>query len=115
MPLEHRNSQSAQLVSWLGEKGAPSFVAPKPLMEKATMGCAYLQGPDGKISLICFDTDNGVVHLFVTPSETLLLEGRSAPESMILNNRNAVKWHDEENAYLLMGHDEDQELPAVFL
>lgn len=115
MPLQHRNSQSNQLVSWLGEQGAPSFVAPKPLLEKETMGCAYLEGPDGKISLICFDTDKGVVHLFITPSETLLLEGRSDPRSMILNGRNALKWHDEENAYLLIGHEENQELPEVFL
>jgi len=115
MPLQHRDSQSNQLVSWLGEQGAPSFVAPKPLMEKETMGCAYLEGPDGKVSLICFDTDKGVVHLFVTPSETLLLQGRSDPRSMILKGRNALKWHDEENAYLLIGHEEDQELPEVFL
>jgi hypothetical protein len=114
-PLQHRNSQSTQLVYWLGEQGAPSFSAPQPLMAKATMGCAYLEGPDGKISLICFDTDSGVIHLFVTPSKTLQLEGRSSPKAMILNDRNALKWHDEKNAYLLIGHEENQQLPEVFL
>lgn len=115
MPLQVRDTDNTRLVSWLNEQGAGSFVTPQGLIDKETMGCAYLDGPDGKIALICFKTENGVVHLFVTSSESLDLVGRSPKKPLMVNGRQAMEWHDEANAYLLLSHDKDQALPEVFL
>lgn len=115
MPLENRDSDSRQLVGWLADRGAEPFSAPLTLMEKETMGCAYIDGPHGKISLLCFDTEKGTVHLFVTSSKDLQLDGVSAPKATVVNDRNALKWHDEENAYFLIHHEKDRDLPEVFL
>jgi hypothetical protein len=115
MPLQVRDNDNTRLVSWLNEQGADAFVTPPGLSGKETMGCAYLDGPDGKIALICFKTENGIVHLFVTSSESLDLVGRSPGKPLLVNGRHAMEWHDEANAYLLLTHDKDQALPEVFL
>ena len=115
MPLQHRQNGSTHLISWLEDQGASSFQPPSALLQKETMGCAYLDGPNGKVSLICFNTDTGTVHLFVTSAQSLHLEGKTTPQRSMVNERQALKWHDEENAYLLMSHDKDQDLPEVFL
>ncbi|MDF3129504.1 hypothetical protein P0Y35_09890 [Kiritimatiellaeota bacterium B1221] len=115
LPLQYRENGSAQLVSWLEDQGARPFTAPSELLTKDTMGCAYLDGPNGKVSLICFHSDQGTMHLFVTAAESVELEGVDAPKKAMVNDRQAVKWHDEKNAYLLIAHDKEQALPEVFL
>lgn len=115
LPLQVRESNHSQLVAWLNDQGAGRIETPPALSAKETLGCAYLDGPDGKIALICFKTENGVVHLFVTSAESLELRGRSPRQGLTVNGRQAQVWHDEVNAYLLMTHDIDQALPEVFL
>ena len=115
MPLQYRQNGSTHLISWLEDQGASSFQPPSALLQKETMGCAYLDGPNGKVSLICFNTDTGIVHLFVTSSRSLEFQGAAVPRRTLINEREAVKWNDADNAYLLIAHEKDQELPDVFL
>ncbi len=115
LPLQYRENGSTQLVSWLEGQGAQPFSAPPKLLGEDTMGCAYLDGPNGKVSVICFNSDEGTVHLFVTTSASVKLKGVASPEKALVNERKAIKWHDEENAYLLIAHDKEQNLPEVFL
>lgn len=115
LPLRVRDTDNTRLVSWLGEQGADSFEMPTGLTDRETMGCAYLDGPTGKISFICFKVDSGMVHLFITAAEDLKLKGRSDPQALQVNGRQAMEWHDEVNAYLLLNHEKDQQLPEVFL
>ncbi|WFB36906.1 hypothetical protein P3T73_03910 [Kiritimatiellota bacterium B12222] len=115
MPLENRARSTTQLVSWLADRGAGPIEMPSSLAERDGMGCAYLDGPQGKVSLICFNTENGMVHLFVSDAEALQMSGTKAPQKMMVNDREAMEWHDEANAYLLITHEKDQKLPEVFL
>lgn len=115
LPLQHRNSQSTQLVSWLREQGAVHYEPPASLLEMKGVGCGVVEGPSGKISVICFDTEQGVAHLFVTCAKSLNLEKSSPFRRLKLHHREAMQWNDEENAYLFIAHDREQPLPPVFL
>lgn len=115
LPLQYRENSNTQLVSWLENHGAEPFRTPAGLVNKDTMGCAYLDGPNGKVSLICFKTEKGTVHLFVTSVENLDLKVETPPRKALVNDRQALEWNDRQNAYLLITHDKGQELPEVFL
>ncbi len=67
MPLEFRHADSARVLDWLKERGAP--VSPA-LASKITAipaaGCRIFEMPDGgKVSLICLQIDRELVHVFV--------------------------------------------------
>ncbi len=115
MPLQHRNSQSTQLVSWLQEQGAGHYEPPTSLMEMKGIGCGMMDGPAGTISVICFDTEQGVAHLFVTCAKSLTLEASSPPKRLKLYHREALQWNDDSNAYLFIAHEPEQPLPEIFL
>jgi hypothetical protein len=115
LPLQHRNPQSAQLVSWLQEQGAVHYEPPMALLDMKGVGCGMMEGPAGKVSVICFDTEQGVAHLFVTCAKSLTLDKSNPPKRLILHHREALQWNDEENAYLFIAHEPEQPLPEVFL
>lgn len=115
LPLQHRDAQSTQLVSWLREQGAVHYEPPTSLLELKGLGCGVMEGPAGKVSVICFDTEQGVAHLFVTCAKSLTLDKSSPPKRLKLHHREALQWNDEENAYLFIAHDPEQPLPEIFL
>jgi hypothetical protein len=115
IPLQHRDSHATQLVSWLEENGARQYTPPTAFMGMSGVGCGMLDGPSGKISVICFDTENGKVHLFVTCAKSLNMQESSPPKRLKLHKREAMQWNDKENAYLFIAHDPEQPLPEIFL
>jgi|GEM_PF-1338791 len=115
IPLQERDPDASQLIAWLREQGASPLNVPADLANNETLGCAYFDGPHGKISLLCFGADEQVVHLFITPSRTLNLSAARSPRAFELRNRAAVQWNDTENAYLLIAHNPNTPLPERFL
>ena len=67
MPLEYEHSDSARVLNWLEERGAPVSAS---LASKITTipaaGCRIFKMPDGgTVSLICLKVDRELVHVFV--------------------------------------------------
>lgn len=112
--LDFERNSTNELLTWLREHDAPiGEDIDERLADVPTMGCKIYDFQGRQVSLICFQSeDHGMVHLFVTntsgfnPDEV----DKCCEEAKALSNRNTVSWHDEENAYILIAHDADQEL-----
>lgn len=115
LPLQERDPDSRHLVNWLHNQGAEGIDVPARLAERESLGCAYLEGPHGKVSLICFGTETGIVHLFVAPSRQLELREARPPKRFVLDQREALRWNDAQNAYLMLPHKPGQALPDLDL
>ena len=75
LPLDESTSDVSDLRLYLANHGAPSPKnLPQSIIEAAKLaGCKIFTDSDGrKISLICFEKDDKLVHLFVFDSSTLL-------------------------------------------
>ena len=66
MPLQFKASDPSELKSWLANQGAPHPAQLPDVFEGArTAGCKVFLGRDGsKISLICYEIDGQIVHVF---------------------------------------------------
>jgi hypothetical protein len=112
--LDMEDESPGTLLAHLREKGAPSTgkVSPR-LAGLATMGCKVYSDPDGRdISLICFTTrEEGMVHLFITRLEGLdPADVTGCCGTHPYAGRDTLTWHDEEHAFILVAHDQDQSL-----
>jgi hypothetical protein len=115
LPLQEMDTDTTQLVSWLESRGSPPLQIPNALAGKEGIGCAYLDGPDGKISLVCLKVENQILHLFITDAASLELSGSTPPRQLLIHDRKALQWNDAQNAFLLMTHEPGEELPEMFL
>jgi hypothetical protein len=116
LPLQKFDEDTTVLVNWLKQNSRATLAVPEKIVStRKGIGCATLNGPNGKVSLLCFKIDNQLVHLFITESGNLNLNTPTQPQSMLINHRQAMQWNDAENAYLLISHEPDESLPEVFL
>lgn len=115
MPLQTYSENPTELISWLGEQGASGIQPPESLLDHPSLGCAYFSAPFGKISVVCFQIDNGVVHLFVADAREMGVESDPSPRTFSLRGRTALEWSDEEHLYLMIPQKPDTDLPEVFL
>ena len=75
LPLDQSTSDVSVLRTYLANHGAPSPEnLPQSIIEAARLaGCKIFTDRDGhKVSLICFEKDDQLVHLFVFDSSTLM-------------------------------------------
>ena len=78
MPFDRQGRDAAALKDWLAAQGAPvPPTLPAALAAASAAGCKVFEdGAGGKISLLCFETGGGIVHLFVFDERTRrLLDG----------------------------------------
>jgi hypothetical protein len=115
VPLQQMNTDTTQLVSWLADQNKEPIPLPPSLRNTEGIGCAYLDGPNGKISLVCLKVEGQILHLFITDSASLQLANARDPQPMRISGRNAIQWHDPEHAYLLLTHEPGDNLPEMFL
>jgi len=114
-PHSHVSDDTIQLVSWLNDHGAGVRPPPESLMRLDGRGCGIMEGPKGRVSVICFDSETGKVHLFMACAKSLSLDKQPEPEQIQLHNREAMQWNDGENVYLLISSETGQPLPEIFL
>jgi hypothetical protein len=115
MSLQQREADMTRLVSWLGDHGVGEIHPPARLMEMPSVGCATFEAPFGKISVVCFSYQNGVMHLFVADAEEMGLDAAVIPRRFQLRGRPVLEWSDQENLYLLIPQEPDANLPELFL
>jgi hypothetical protein len=115
MPLQTRSENPTELISWLGDQGVSDIQPPKSLLDYPSLGCAYFTAPFGKISVVCFQINNGVVHLFVADAQEMGVEPDHSPRSFILRGRTVLEWSDDEHLYLLIPQEPETDLPELFL
>jgi len=113
--LQMRSRDTTEMVSWLHQNGSPAASAPSALMKEKGIGCANLKGPNGTVSLLCFKVDGEVLHLFITDNQAVNVSGIQPAMQMKIQQRDAVQWNDAAHTYLLITHDERQNLPEIFL
>lgn len=67
MPLEFRGKTANSLVNWLADQGAPIPQSlPSAFQQAMTNGCkVYATENGGVISLLCFEVDGELLHMFV--------------------------------------------------
>ena len=113
--LDHRSSDTTQLVGWLENRASTSLKVPEQFQAREGIGCAYMDGPNGKVSLICMDVDDRTIHLFVADAANIGLTRPHPPERLTIRDRDALQWNDEERVYMLMTHDAGDKLPDEML
>jgi hypothetical protein len=71
MPLEFRHADTARVMDWLEERGAPVPTAlTSEINALSAAGCRIFQMPEGgTVSLICLKIDRELVHVFVYDGE----------------------------------------------
>jgi len=100
-PIQHEGTQMVQLVSWLGEQDGITPDMGTFLRDLKGMGCAVLEGPHGKVSMLCVDMQGNRYNLFIGCAKSLRREPASARRFQ-LENREVLEWVDEHNAFLLI-------------
>jgi len=111
--LDYERNSSAELVSWLESRDAPTGVnIDERLAELPTMGCKIYDFQGHQVSLICIESGKDeMVHLFVANMSGFNPEEvENCCEAKALSNRDTVSWHDEESVYILIAHEADQDL-----
>ena len=123
--LDLRNDRQAALYEWLEGKNLPKpDQLPKGLDGVKGVGCKILKIGAGKKkgSLICYRKDGQTVHLVMMERETLddaNLSDLSDAEKQCRGCEKksgwaVTRWADAENAYLLLGQMEPEELAKLF-
>lgn len=113
--LQKFDSNNRELVSWLETQTSSSLNVPEKFRDQEGIGCAYLNGPNGTVSLLCMNIEDQTVHLFMANASDMGLTSPHAPERMTIHSRDALQWNDEEHVYMLMTHYADEKLPEMFL
>jgi len=108
--LDHLDPQAEALQHWLAEAHYPAdFDLPAKLKELTAIGCRLLDWDHRKVSLVCFNVDEGrAVHLFVMDRPaTMKLPPSSGSECSPCGRWQTIAWARDNKIYLLAGQQEE--------
>ena len=116
--FDKNSNDAATLVSYLDTQGAPHpkmTDLPKYLNGAPTMGCLQTSFYGESISMICFYTEKGMVHLYTADPVALDAEMRTQmPFYHSDRNRNYRVWEDEGRLFMLANEGKKEVLRDVF-
>jgi hypothetical protein len=115
--LDMKSGDLTTVREWLQTQSAPSdFTLPAGLLGRPIIGCRLLEWNARKVSLVCFQLENGrVVHLFVTDRCSALgTSDCNHPAFAMMNAGIAVaSWRDNHRLYVLASHNGEQDLKQL--
>ena len=78
--LDYQGSRIAEVSAFIASTApaAPETRAPAPYAESATHGCQILSFCDAKVTMVCYERESSVVHVF-TIARSALEDGAMAP------------------------------------
>lgn len=112
--LQHEAPATAELIYWIGAHDGLVPELPEALALADGMGCAVVEGPYGRVSLICVNVDGQMFHLFVGCAKALRREPM-ALRRLQLHDRPALEWVNENHSFLLAPDQPGIELPEILL
>jgi hypothetical protein len=112
--FQHQSSDTVQLVNWLQEHEGVAPPLPDSIARAPGMGCSILEGPRGKISMICVKLNGQKVKLFITCSRGLHAQERPL-RSLNIDRYEALEWSDSNNFFLLIQSEPDAAMPEIML
>lgn len=113
-PIQHQGHQIPELVDWLRQNDGFGPELPQALLAQRGMGCSVIQGPHGKVSLVCVDVNGQRMNLFIGCARSLRREP-AEPRRIVLENREVLEWVDEYNTYILVNEDPNGSMPEFLL
>ena len=117
--LDFRSRDYTKVENYLQQKDKPLPVLfeglQQQLASKNSIGCATLQFEDGSVSMICFEDDGRVFHLFVADRTKMSnCSDCPKPELRQVADRKAATWTHGDRAYVLtVGDGMDDPLPLL--
>jgi hypothetical protein len=116
--LDQETQEMPHLISYLREKGLPcgGGYLPPGLKGVRSLGCRELVIDGKRGSLICFDTDNGTVHLVIFRCTDVADELPEMDHPAIKQSGDWAKacWRKEKYAFSLMAMSDKDSLAAFF-
>lgn len=116
--LDQQASEMPQLISYLREKGLPcgGGCLPPGLEGVKGLGCRELVIDGKRGSLICFDTENGTVHLVIFRRADVADHLPEMENPVIEQSGDWAKatWHKEKYAFFLMAMTDKSSLARLF-
>lgn len=112
--LQYHGEDTRQLVSWLEEQDGFAPALPDAIARARGNGCAVLEGPHGKISMLCVDMDGQTLRLFITCSRALQTPEHPA-RPLRIDNHDALEWSNGDNLFLLIQSQPEAPMPEIML
>lgn len=117
--LDFRSRDYTKVESFLTQKGKPLPMLVEGLQQEfaamKSIGCATMQFQDGSVSMVCFENDGKVFHLFVADRTKMSkCSDCPKPELRQVADRKAATWTDARRAYVLtVGNGAEDPLPLL--
>lgn len=113
-PFQHQSRETVQLIQWLEENEGFSARIPEAITQAPGMGCALLESPHGKVSMICVDIEGQKLKLYIACSRALQVEPRPAVP-LNLDGHEALEWSNEKHLFLLIQSRPETPMPEMML
>lgn len=103
--LNYSNPKLASVRDWLKEhQGQADFQQLASLSDRPTFGCQVFTWKGRPVTLVCFQSSQGIVHLFVTSAAGLAdAPAEGAPEIASVANQQVASWTKGGKIYVLAG------------
>lgn len=112
--MDHYGDQPVELVQWLRENQGLVPNLPDIIASGTGRGCALVESPLGRVSVVCVTVEGQTMQLFVACAKAL----RCAPsprQLVDLGGRPALEWVENNQVYLLTPAEADAEMPEILL
>lgn len=95
----------AAIRNFLAQNKAPAdFELPPSLAALPPAGAGLLSWQGDRVSMVCLQGNQGMLYLFITPTESLEDGGPPAPQSAEVATLSTVSWTRDNRAYVLASH-----------
>ena len=116
--LGRNTSDFAKARDWLRKRQSPTYdETPAAIVHFKGMGCQSFRWGENRVSLVCFQNDDGeIVHLFVVSKEVFdtLVPADELKAIQVRHHLETGGWMHQGNLYLLVGSEPEVRIGELF-